>query len=334
MAFFNRVINFSRSLVSSIQMQEFLLKIWNLVTTLINGPTLTSLGFHPISMSSDGQVITVSLNASLTSGLSHYISTNGGESWFSSSIGSGYQNLITQSTSMNSNGQRQLALLNRPFLSTNYGATWNFVEGVPTTTWFKSAMSSDGSIITLAGNEQLYVSTDFGASFAARDSLRGWTSIAMSSDGIKQVAVVQNGQIYISTNSGTNWTAKGLTKVYRDVASSSDGSILTAATSDAGIYISTNFGQDWNQVSSLSSFAFSSVAMSSDGSIQSAVRDITAPPYSDEIYVSADYGSTWTKKQLIINTASQAVQGIAMSSNGKKQAAAVINGGQVQRSFI
>jgi hypothetical protein len=336
MPFFNRVINFSRSLVSYVNI--FLENIWNPVTILISGPVMRSDGWHSAAMSEDGQVIVVSLNSSASSGLSHYISTNGGQNWTSSYIGSGYQNYIVQSTAISSNGQKLLALAGRPFLSNDFGATWNFVEGVPGSEvqWFDAAMSSSGSIQTVVGQgTQIYVSTNFGATFTARDSVRGWQGVAMSSDGVKQAAVTFNDRIYISSNSGLTWTPKGLIKNYRHIAMSSDGSVITAVTVDSGIYVSIDSGQNWNAVASLSSLGFVNVAMSSDGSKQTIVRNVLPETNlsSGELYVSVDYGSTWTKKQLTINPSSQTLWGIAMSSDGKKQVAAVI-GGQAQRSFI
>ena len=45
---------------------------------------------------------------------------------------------------------------------------------------------------------QIYISTDSGVSWTARDSNRQWMSVASSADGNKLVAVVYGGQIYTS----------------------------------------------------------------------------------------------------------------------------------------
>jgi hypothetical protein len=59
-------------------------------------------------------------------------------------------------------------------------------------------MSSDGKYQSAVGGGQIYVSSDYGNTWVAKDSSRSWYGVAMSSDGKYQTAVVYNGQIYIS----------------------------------------------------------------------------------------------------------------------------------------
>ena len=78
---------------------------------------------------------------------------------------------------------------------------------------------------------------------------RDWQSVAMSSDGTKQTAVVYDGQIYISTDSGNTWTPKGSNRKWWSVTMSSDGTKQTAVAHYGGqIYISSDSGNTWTPV--------------------------------------------------------------------------------------
>ena len=64
----------------------------------------------------------------------------------------------------------------------------------------------------------------------------------MSADGIKQTAVVFGGQIYVSTNSGNTWIAKESNRWWTSVAMSADGTKQTAVVNGGQIYISGGSG--------------------------------------------------------------------------------------------
>ena len=63
--------------------------------------------------------------------------------------------------------------------------------------------------------------------------------MASSSNGTKLAATVLGGQIYISTDSGATWTARESNRNWYGVASSSDGTKLVAGDSGGQIYTST-----------------------------------------------------------------------------------------------
>jgi photosystem II stability/assembly factor-like uncharacterized protein len=56
---------------------------------------------------------------------------------------------------------------------------------------------------------KIYVSTDAGATWAAQESNRNWTSIAVSADGRRLVAGVAGGNIYTSEPSPIGTTTVG-----------------------------------------------------------------------------------------------------------------------------
>ena len=181
--------------------------------------------------------------------------------------------------------------------------------------WRSVAMSSDGTKQTaVVGIGQIYISTDSGNTWTPKDSNRFWKSVAMSSDGTKQTAVVSYGQIYISTDSGNTWTAKESDRYWYSVAMSSDGTKQTAVVRDGQIYISTDSGNTWTAKES--NRRWYSVAMSSDGTKQTAVDN------DGHIYISSDSGNTWTAKE-----SNRSWYSVAMSSDGTKQTA--VNGVQI-----
>ena len=78
----------------------------------------------------------------------------------------------------------------------------------------------------------MYISNNYGEDWTKRDTsapVSAWYSVAMSSNGLIQTAVVNGGFIYKSTNAGNEWTQ--ITDTFNNwtsVAMSSDGSIQMA----------------------------------------------------------------------------------------------------------
>ncbi len=149
--------------------------------------------------------------------------------------------------------------------------------------------------------------------------IRQWSSIAMSSDGIKQTVVSLEGYIYTSSDSGVTWTERmrGTSDLnwnsilLRSIAMSSDGTKQTVVSSKGHIYTSSDSGVTWTErmgsTSNLDANLWRNIAMSSDGTKQTVVG-------TRGIYTSSDFGSTWTKRRDDI-----APNDIAMSSDGTKQ---------------
>jgi len=182
--------------------------------------------------------------------------------------------------------------------------------------WHSVAMSADGTKQTaVVYNGQIYVSTDSGNTWTPKESYRWWYSVAMSADGTKQTAVAYAGQIYVSTDSGNTWTAKESNRYWRSVAMSADGTIQTAVGLQGQIYVSTDSGNTWSAKESIRDWY--SVAMSADGTKQTAVGQNT------RIYVSTDSGNTWMAQEFNRNWNS-----VAMSAGGVIQTAVVV-GGQI-----
>jgi hypothetical protein len=119
-----------------------------------------------------------------------------------------------------------------------------------------------------------------------------WKDVAMSSDGSHQTAVAQSDAIYTSGGSSSDY-----------------------GSSDYG---SSDYGSSWTKNTSAPTTAdWRAVAMSANGRIQTAVA------YNDYIYLSDDYGSTWTAKGT-----QQGWNSVSVSSDGKYQSATAY-GGQI-----
>jgi len=151
----------------------------------------------------------------------------------------------------------------------------------------------------------------YGENWEEKGPSADWFDVDLSSNGKFQIASPTTGFLYISSDYGNTWTAQDSSRGWRGVAMSSDGKIQTALVDAGSIYISNDYGDTWSAKGT--SQKWWDVDMSSDGKIQtSVIRDLNGP-----IYVSTDYGNTWTAK----DSGVRQWQGIAMSSDGKIQAA-------------
>jgi len=176
--------------------------------------------------------------------------------------------------------------------------------------WSQMVCGENHTMALSAGTE--------GVNWTARmtDSTRGWTGIAMSSDGRIQTAVVDNiniGRVYTSYDYGVTWTARMTDsgRLWSSIAMSSDGRIQTAVVYFGQIYTSYDYGVTWTARNS--NRGWYDVAMSSDGRIQTACI-----ASGGQIYTSYDYGVTWTARMTDSN---RAWFGIDMSSDGRIQTA-------------
>lgn len=132
------------------------------------------------------------------------------------------------------------------YYSVNSGATW-----LQSTQTFSNAYrirsSADGTRLVMAEGYpdaapgRLWTSADSGASWTSRNSAattRMYTSVDISADGSKMLAVQDGGQIHASIDSGVTWTARESGRVWRGVAMSADGNRAVALVNGGGSYSS------------------------------------------------------------------------------------------------
>ena len=76
---------------------------------------------------------------------------------------------------------------------------------------------------------RLWVSTDSGLTWTAREATRNWHYVASSADGRRLVAGAYNERVYRSSDGGLNGTPIGGSALWWGVATSADGAVVFAA---------------------------------------------------------------------------------------------------------
>jgi hypothetical protein len=154
-----------------------------------------------------------------------------------------------------------------------------------------------------------------------------WSSVAMSADGTRIVAVANVGPIYTSANYGSTWVSNSApSTAWSGAAASADGTRLVAVA--GGIY--TNSGTTWALAfNPPRNHLIGSVAASADGAKLVAADYLLFSQLG--IYTSANSGATW---QSVTTSPSVAWRAVASSMDGSRLAAARGNniGGSIYTS--
>ena len=200
------------------------------------------------------------------------------------------------------------------------GVGWTDRTSAGSRSWISIVSSADGGkLAAVAGDGDIYTSTDSGATWTDRTSGNsGWGTITSSADGTKLAAEGPNSDIWTSTDSGATWTDRtgSGSRAWASITSSADGTKLAAVDQAVGdIYTSTDGGATWTDRASAGSRNWISVASSADGSKLAAADQAVG-----EIYTSTDAGATWTNR---ISAGTRHWQSITSSADGSKLAAAV-----------
>jgi len=103
----------------------------------------------------------------------------------------------------------------------------------------------------------------------------------------------------------SSWSISAQERAWSDISSSFDGNNVVAVVKNGYIYTSSDSGVNWVERQAAGSRTWISVDSSSDGSIIMASS-------SDGVYLSNDYGSSWTK---VINVSSN-WRSVSVSSSG------------------
>ena len=267
-----------------------------------------------ISVSSSGQYQTVC-------GINRGISTSYdyGVTWTGRMTG----NLPWASVSISSTGQYQTSCRGAGngdgfvYTSYDFGVTWTERITDSARNWQWVSISATGQYQSAVGSSfQIYKSSNYGVSWAPKGSSKNWTSISMSSNGQYQTAVVgsTSERIYTSSDYGETWTERTqFTGNWASISVSSTGQYQTAMNYSGGsgayIYRSEDFGISWSQID-VAGVTWNAISISSTGQYQ------TAAAWGGLIYVSSNFGKTWTSKitSNAINWTS-----ISVSSTGQYQ---------------
>lgn len=192
------------------------------------------------------------------------------------------------------------------------GSVWTLSAQGLVGNWAGVASSLDGTILFAApltdsnGNQQNIYQYSGGV-WAPLNAYGNWSSIACSSNGLVVIAgqgtqqgTEFGGNLYIGSN-GTIGIAPGtVTCLWSSVASSYDGTVMAATQTlddtrvPGQVVYSTDAGATW--ATNGIAIGWNSVAVSGRGDLIFAAPAIPYDPLNPNgyIYVSRDYGSTWS----------------------------------------
>ena len=237
--------------------------------------------------------------------------------------------------------------------STGVQISWTPRSNAGTTRgWNHVAMTPDGNnLLASVGSGYLYTFTDSGATFVERQasgSTQAWNGVSISSDGTYMLAAINPGALWLSADSGVTWTkltGAGVRYWFGKTAMNSTGTRLAASESNS---VNSSIGSIWTstQTTTTMTSAMGTVptqmyglaanwhrmCCSDSGQYIAAVQfQNAAASAGGYIYVSNDYGATWTAPATV-NTATRSWNGISMSSNGQYMLASASNNIQLYRS--
>lgn len=189
--------------------------------------------------------------------------------------------------------------------SGDYGDGW--VARGTAVGWFDIALSHNGQYQVAVSSGRPYVSSNYGVTWSVVGTVPSgnWTSVAISDNGQYQTATRGVGLIYISSDYGANWASTASSKNWFCCAMSADGQYQSAVVYSGYIFVSNDYGANWSQVGI--STTWTGITISADGSRQYAT---SASGANKGVYVSTDYGNTWTRKLNIDG------QGVSTSRGG------------------
>jgi len=200
-------------------------------------------------------------------------------------------NLNWLAVSMSSNGEYQSAITDSGdiYVSNNYGRAWIVKYNIGAAESNCIAISQTGQYQTASNGEEIYVSSDYGQTWATTYTMgRSQIFLCISLTGQYQTVVSCGDTVYRSNNYGITWTA--------------------VTDENLDIY------------NSIEIFPTAGLAMSYNGQYQTIV--------SEHIYLSDDYGETWSHSNPDDDFDDRNWEGIAMSSTGQYQTA-IDNGGDI-----
>jgi hypothetical protein len=321
--------------------------------------------WRKVGMSSTGQYQTVATQTRI------FTSSDYGQSWKQATVNNRTGNFGSDLV-VSASGQYQ-ATYSSPvtgfpsapgkiYTSEDYGNNWNYVQSYSTITGL--GMSPEGNILTTTdADRKVYGSNNYGRTGSwvlintgDNPNSRIFSSIAISSNGVTQIGVEFEGDVYVSTSSGDIWRASGIDQYeyWSDVAVSDNGQIITAVPwSDVNfancpaydgicygkIHVSKDNGSTWKAVGE--SRAWTGVAMSADGSVQTAVvqngtiytsispnKRIETTETTEIITTTntainpATFGKTWVENNI---PPARLWSSVAVSSDGTYQTMTVYN---------
>jgi hypothetical protein len=298
-----------------------------------------------VASSADGTRLVAAANVGITAGPAYvtlpgpiYISTNSGATWVqATNVPASAWGAVASSA----DGIKLFAAVGRLsaggspgriYASMDGGITWTQTSA-PSNDWVSIASSAGGNKLAAVAQAfpppDFYTSGDSGNTRKTNDSpYDRWIAIASSADGNKLEACGTS-TVIASTNLENSWATNFVGNgALSSVAMSADGRRLLLAGGD-GIYLSTNSGVAWTKINAP---AANHIASSASG------EKLVATGWSGHntnfpIYVSTDFGMTWTTNLQSNNT--NYWSSIVSSADGNKLVAVAngANGGGIWTSY-
>jgi photosystem II stability/assembly factor-like uncharacterized protein len=145
-----------------------------------------------------------------------------------------------------------------------------------------------------------------------------WTSVALSSNGLHQLASEYEGSLYKSNNYGVDWSEISIgPSLWSSISVSDTGQRQVACAYNSRIYESDDYGNTWVGTGDVKQW--SSISINSTGQHQ------TGLVINGHINVSSDYGNTWST--VAMDYGSKDWKSVAVSFTGQYQTALAFNGG-------
>jgi hypothetical protein len=172
----------------------------------------------------------------------------------------------------------------------------NFIQtSAPTTSWNSMACSADGRVFIAAGGGVVYLSTNWGGTWAPTSAAPPW--VYVSADGAT-LLTLNRSVLSVSTNAGATWATNSAP--FGAMAISCDA-IKLVATDGTYVYTSANQGVTWQGTSAPAASnlpypdnqSWTSVASSADGTKLEAVLGVREGCI---IYGSTDSGKSWSQQ--------------------------------------
>ena len=220
------------------------------------------------------------------------------------------------------------------YLSENGGAEWVKAESPSNQkcNWSGIQLSGSGEYIFLMtsdiGCDGAYISRNLGVSWYSNNDVKNFVRMTSSFSGNYMYAIDSSKVLYYSSDYGYHFSSvSNLIKGnIHDAVISSTGqvvyAIMTVKTSAGERYntvaSSNNFGLDWTYGDKLSDSDHVSIATSSSGQYSALVNN-------DAIYLSNNYGPTWSISSNFPSVSEYSRLSLLMSSSGQFMVAAVAN---------
>ena len=220
-----------------------------------------------------------------------YRSTNYGQNWTLSGhnlcyIGNIFFDICAKDSLV------YLAAYSHIYKSTNYGTTWDSIittTGAQCITIFNNYIFAGAISVSRSsdwGNTWETVNNGLPSSYSHPLSFTQTNNILFV--GIED-ALNSIQQIYKSTNFGNNWISTSPNLAGYPYYLYADSNLILCGA-NYGVYISTNFGTDWRFISDVHNY------LEQFGFASSTAKNIFVSTWGNGIYVSNDYGQTWTQR--------------------------------------